>query len=47
MRALERDGWLAETEHDVRVAQAPDLEIMFLDWEFLALIDGVSSRYRR
>jgi hypothetical protein len=47
MRALERDGWLAETEHDVSVATAPDLETMFLDREFLELIDGVSSRYRK
>jgi uncharacterized protein (DUF488 family) len=46
IRALERDGWLAEAEHDIRIAEAPDLETAFLEREFLVLIDGVSSRYR-
>jgi uncharacterized protein (DUF488 family) len=46
MRALERDGWLTEAEHDIQIAEAPHLETAFLDREFLALIDGVSSRYR-
>src|ERR1700693_656450 len=46
MRSLERDGWLAEAEHDIRIAEAPDLETAFLDREFLDLIDHVSSRYR-
>jgi hypothetical protein len=46
MRALERDGWLAEAGHDIRIAEAPDLETAFLDRGFLALIDGVSRRNR-
>jgi uncharacterized protein (DUF488 family) len=46
MRSLERDGWLAEAEHDVRIAEAPDLETAFLDRQFLALIDNVCARYR-
>jgi uncharacterized protein (DUF488 family) len=46
MRSLERDGWLAEAEQDIQIAEAPDLETAFLDREFLDLIDGVTSRYR-
>lgn len=42
IRALERDGWLAEAEHDVRLLESPDLETAFLDGDFLALIDGIS-----
>ena len=46
LRALGRDGWVAEQEHDVKTAEAPHLETAFLDKEFLALIDEVSDRYR-
>lgn len=45
LRALGRDGWLTEQEHDVRLTEAPSLETAFLDKEFLALIDGLSSRH--
>jgi hypothetical protein len=44
--ALGRDGWLAEKEHDVGLAEAPHLETAFLDKKFLALIDELSSRHR-
>src|ERR1700722_9703306 len=46
LRALGRDGWLAEEEHDVRLAESPSLETACLDKEFLGLIDEVSSRHR-
>jgi len=46
VRALGRDGWLAEQEHDVGLAEAPHLETAFLDKEFLALIDKLSCRHR-
>jgi uncharacterized protein (DUF488 family) len=46
LRALGRDGWLAEQEHDVGLAEAPHWEMAFLDKEFLALIDALSSRHR-
>lgn len=46
LRALEDNGWLAEADHDIKVAQAPDLETASLDREFLGLIDGISSRCR-
>jgi uncharacterized protein (DUF488 family) len=46
LRALERNGWLAEGEHDVRLAEVPDLETAFLDKEFLALIDRISHRHK-
>lgn len=46
LSTLERDGWLAEAEHDVQLAEAPDIETAFLDRDFLDLIDGVSSRHR-
>jgi uncharacterized protein (DUF488 family) len=46
MRSLVRDGWLAETEHDIHIAEGPALEIAFLDRDFLSLIDGVSSGNR-
>jgi uncharacterized protein (DUF488 family) len=46
LRTLGSDGWLIEAEHDIKVAQAPDLETAFLDRPFLDMIDGVSQRYR-
>jgi len=46
LRALERDGWVAEVEHDIRVTQSPDLETALLDRDFLEMIDVVSLRYR-
>lgn len=46
LRSLERDGWLVETEHDVKTAEAPHLETAFLDRDFLAMIDEISGRYR-
>jgi uncharacterized protein (DUF488 family) len=46
LRALERDGWIVQAEHDIRIAEAPHLETAFLDKEFLALIDTVSHRHR-
>ena len=46
LRTLQRDGWLAEAEHDIRITEAPHLETAFLDKEFLALIDSVSRRHR-
>src|SRR5215469_2743962 len=46
LRVLGRDGWVAEQEHDVEIAEAPNLETAFLAKEFLALIDEVSGRYR-
>jgi uncharacterized protein (DUF488 family) len=46
MRALERDGWLAEDRQDIQTAEAPDLKTAFLDREFMDLIDRVSSRCR-
>src|ERR1035437_6916234 len=45
LRALERDGWLAEAEHNIRIVEAPQLETAFLDKEFLALIDTISRRH--
>jgi len=47
LRVLGQYGWVAEQEHDVRVAEAPDLEIAFLDKGFVRLIDKVSDRHRR
>jgi uncharacterized protein (DUF488 family) len=46
LRALGRDGWLSEQEHDVGLVEVPQLETAFLDKDFLALIDEVSSRHR-
>lgn len=46
LKVLQRDGWLAEGEHDIKIAEAPHLETSFLDKEFLALIDAVSSHHR-
>jgi hypothetical protein len=46
MGILERDGWLKGVDHDIRIAEAPDLETAFLDREFVDLIDTVSLRYR-
>ena len=46
IRSLESDGWLAAEEHNIKVAQAPDLETAFLDAPFLDVIDSVSNRYR-
>jgi uncharacterized protein (DUF488 family) len=47
LRALERDGWILQAEHDIRIAETPDLETSFLDKEFLALIDIISRRHCR
>lgn len=46
LRVLGRDGWVAEQEHGVEVAEAPHLEIAYLDKAFLNLIDEVSGRHR-
>ena len=46
LSALERDGWLAGTDHEINTAQLTTLETAFLDQTFLDLIDGVSDRYR-
>lgn len=43
LRSLQRDGWVVEGEHDITTAEAPDLEIAFLDKEVLALIDRISD----
>jgi uncharacterized protein (DUF488 family) len=45
LRVLERDGWILQAEHDIRIAETPDPETAFLDKEFLALIDIVSHRH--
>jgi uncharacterized protein (DUF488 family) len=42
LRSLQRDGWVVEGEHDITTAEAPDLEIAFLDRDVLALIDRIS-----
>ena len=46
LRTLGSDGWVVEAEHDIKVAQAPDLETAYLDQPFLGMIDGVSERCR-
>ena len=46
LRSLQRDGWVVEGEHDITTAEAPDLEIAFLDREVLALIDRISEAQR-
>ncbi len=46
LRALETDGWVAETNHNIRLTQAPDLEAAFLDRDFLGRIDDISRRHR-
>src|SRR5271157_4519466 len=46
LRALGRDGWVAEQEHDVKIGEAPHLQTAFLDKEFLAVIDELSKRHR-
>lgn len=46
LSALERDGWLAGTDHEIKTAQLTTLETAFLDQAFLDLIDRVSDRYR-
>src|SRR5882724_805215 len=46
LRGLAASGWLVEDEHDIKIAQGPDLETAFLDRDFLAMIDRVSNRYR-
>lgn len=46
LRGLERDGWIAEEEHDITIAEAPHLETAFLDKGFLDLIDTISRRHR-
>lgn len=44
--ALERDGWVAGSDHSIKTAQLATLETAFLDQAFLNLIDRVSDRYR-
>ena len=44
IRALETDGWLVEAENEVKLTQVPDLEIAFLDRQFLEIIDGVNRQ---
>jgi uncharacterized protein (DUF488 family) len=46
LRSLEDDGWIIEADQDVKVTQAPDLELSFLDKSFLDVIDRVSARHR-
>jgi hypothetical protein len=46
LRALERDGWIAQDDHDVVTARVPSLEIAFLDPQLLGQIDGISARNR-
>jgi uncharacterized protein (DUF488 family) len=46
LRSLEREGWLAEEEHEVKILEAPHLETAALDREFLAAIDETSRRHR-
>jgi uncharacterized protein (DUF488 family) len=46
LRTLEQDGWLLLEKHDLKISEAPDLEMAFLDQKFIALIDGISERYR-
>ena len=46
LRNLERDGWLAEQDHDVKLTECSTLETAFLGKEFLTLIDEVSARHR-
>jgi uncharacterized protein (DUF488 family) len=46
LRSLERDGWLAAVENEVKLLEAPHLETAALDREFLASIDETSRRYR-
>lgn len=43
LRTLQRDGWVTEGKHDISTAEAPDLEIAFLDKGFLEMIDRVSE----
>jgi uncharacterized protein (DUF488 family) len=46
LRALERDGWITETGHDVELAGAPDLETACIEKRFLVLIDAISRCQR-
>jgi uncharacterized protein (DUF488 family) len=43
LRTLQRDGWVTEGKHDIATAEAPDLEVAFLDNEFLTMIDRISE----
>jgi uncharacterized protein (DUF488 family) len=43
LRSMQRDGWLVEGEHDIKIAEAPDLEIASLDREFIDCIDRISD----
>lgn len=43
LRSLQRDGWVTEGKHDIATAEAPDLEVAFLDRDFLGMIDRVSE----
>jgi uncharacterized protein (DUF488 family) len=46
LRTLQRDGWVTEGKHDIATAEAPDLEVAFLDKDFLGMIDRVSQAKR-
>src|SRR6185437_3575968 len=43
LRTLQRDGWVSEGQHGIAMAEAPHLEVAFLDKDFLALIDCISE----
>ena len=46
LRTLQRDGWVTEGKQDISTAEVPDLEVAFLDKEFLGIIDRVSQEKR-
>jgi uncharacterized protein (DUF488 family) len=46
LRALERDGWIAQDDHDVLTGRVPALEVAFLDPQLLRQIDDISARNR-
>jgi uncharacterized protein (DUF488 family) len=46
LRTLGSDGWVTESEHDVKLAQAPHSETAGLDRPLRDMIDGVSNSFR-
>lgn len=42
LRTLERDGWLAETSHDLELREAPCIETATIEEGFLGIIDSTS-----
>lgn len=46
IRSLAENGWLLEAESNVKIKQAPQLEVAFLEPSFQDLIDEVSMRYK-